>query len=72
MLTAMHMGLSEIYESLSDGVGQGIEEFVLARMTAVAGVDEMWAAAGEFEGEFTWVMKDGVGGDYYQGGQYYS
>ena len=40
-------------------------------MTTVAGVDGMWAAAGEFEGNFIWAMTDGVGGDY-QGGDIFS
>jgi len=59
--------------SESDGVGQGIEEFALARTTAVDGLDEMWTGAGDFEGDFIWDRTDGVGGDYYyQVGQYYS
>ena len=40
MLTAMHIGLSEIYESLSDGVGQGVEDSGLAKRPDAEGLDD--------------------------------
>ena len=45
-------------------MGVGIEkvQVVLARTTAVTGLDKMLAAAGDFEGDFIWgTSTDGVG-----------